>query len=253
MLTQLVLRREVGRHVFLSCLYVCKMFFISEVGSCWGRYQVRGAATQLVSASKRWPNHTKPMVESPLLGDWGSWKSKSWLNMYNYIYNIIFIYLFYCLFQKPFYLEPWNRWIRFVASSRAKELPLPADKVAQGAAFEPRSLGISRAFGNRSVFEKNGIGQPFSAFGYAGMQFQTSDSLGIFPTKGHSLWKLKNIHSALPSPKRYPMAHSHIGAFVIGAFVKAIVAIFVFNFWRPDAFDPLPQAAIGQSPWLWGT
>ena len=74
--------------------------------------------------------------------------------------------IYRCLFQKPFYLDPWNRWIRSVASSRAKELPLPADKVAPGTAFEPRSLGTSRAFGNRTLFEKNGIGHPSSTFGY---------------------------------------------------------------------------------------
>ena len=143
---------------FFHVFDVCKIFFLSEVGSCWGRYQVRGAAAQLVSASKRWPNDTKPMVEGPHLGDWGS--CKSWLNLY------IYILLYGCLFEKPFYLDPWNRWIRFVASSRAKELPLPADKVAPGTAFEPRSLGTSRAFGNGTLFEKNGIGHPSSTFGY---------------------------------------------------------------------------------------
>ena len=62
---------------FMSLMFV--RFFSFQVGSCWGRYQVRGAAAQLVSASKRWPNDTKPSVEGPHLGDWGS--CKSWLNI----------------------------------------------------------------------------------------------------------------------------------------------------------------------------
>ena len=105
MLTQLVLRREVGRHVFLSCLYVCKMFFLSEVGSCWGRYQVRGAAAQLVSASKRWPSDTKLWSRVRTWGIEGLEKVRVDL-ICIFIYIIIFFVYFIVCFKSPFIWSP---------------------------------------------------------------------------------------------------------------------------------------------------